>query len=325
MHASVAILTKNPGPIFRSVLETVLRQQTPFPFEIIVVDSGSSDGTVAYVQRHPNVRLIQIDPEEFGHGKTRNLATQLASGSYVAFLTHDAIPADEHWLARLVAAVEQSPDVAGSFGRHVAHRDASPFMKRDLEAHFAGFLRHPAVLSLATDPQRYARDQGWRQLLHFYSDNNSCLRRSAWEKIPYPEVEFAEDQIWAKTIIEAGYSKAYAHDAVVEHSHDYGPVSQLRRAFDEANAFRELFGYRLGANPLSVLASFAALARRDIAFARAEGIGLGATSRQVVRDAALVSGHFLGTHARRLPERLGSYLSHDKRLLRNLRTSASYS
>lgn len=325
MHASVVILTKNPGSIFKTVLASVLDQETDFAFEVLVIDSGSSDGTVEHVTRTGKAKLLQIPPESFGHGRTRNLGVSQSAGAFVAFLTHDAIPADRHWLSNLVGAVEQAPDIAGAFGRHVAHADASAFVTRDMEAHFAGFLAHPLILSKATDPARYEADQGWRQLLHFYSDNNSCLRRSVWTRFPYPDVDFAEDQIWAKTIIDAGYSKAYAPDAVVAHSHDYGLVSQLRRAFDESNAFRELFGYRLSEGPIALCRSFLALTRRDIAFARQSGIAKGATIRQVARNGALVCGHFLGTHARYLPSGLKQFLSHDKRLLNSLRIATSYS
>lgn len=323
MHASVVIPAKNPGPRFRRVLESVLEQKTPFDFEVLVVDSGSGDGTVEHVRHTRGARLLEVAPESFGHGRTRNLAAAHCGGEFIAFLTHDAVPATRDWLSRLVAAVEQSPEIAGAFGRHVAHRDASSFTRRDLEAHFEGFLHHPLVLSRATDPARYETDQGWRQLLHFYSDNNSCLRRSVWERIPYPDVDFAEDQIWAKTVIEAGYAKAYAPDAVVEHSHDYGFASQLRRAFDESNAFRELFGYRLSTGPLAMGRSFMALSVRDLKFAWARGIGPGATLNQIARNGALVAGHLLGTHAPRLPERLKEFLSHDRRLLHSLRMAGN--
>jgi rhamnosyltransferase len=325
MHASVVIPTKNPGSIFRRVLAAVLAQETPFDFEVVVVDSGSTDGTVEYVRAIDSIRLVQVAPESFGHGRTRNLAVTHCRGAFIAFLTHDAIPASNDWLVQLVAAVEQAPEIAGAFGRHVAHRDASRFTKRDLEAHFEGFLHHPLVLSHATDPARYERDQGWRQLLHFYSDNNSCLRRSVWERIPYPDVDFAEDQIWAKTVVEAGYAKAYAPGAVVEHSHDFGFASQLRRAFDESNAFRELFGYRLSAGPRAMARSFLALSVRDVKFAWASRIGLLETLSQIARNAALVIGHCLGTYSPHLPDGMKEFLSHDRRLLNSLRTAAHHS
>ncbi|MEJ8575004.1 glycosyltransferase family 2 protein, partial [Microbaculum marinum] len=174
------------------------------------------------------------------------------------------------------------------------------------------------VVSRDTDPVRYESDPGWRQFLHFYSDNNSCLRRSVWEKIPYPDVEFAEDQIWAHRVIEAGYAKAYADDAVVRHSHDYGPLERFQRAFDESNAFRVLFGYSLCGTPSKAARAIGWHVRRDIGFARKNGIGLAATCGQVARGIAQVGGQMAGSHGHRLPGALRLRLSRDKRLQRSL-------
>ncbi len=247
MKASVIIPTKNPGAIFERVLDAVLNQNTPWPYEVLVIDSGSSDGTIDLVKSYPNVALHEVPPTEFGHGKTRNLAISLCSGEYIAVITHDALPADNQWLKLLVESVEQDSDIAGSFGRHLAYPHDGPFIERDLRLHFEGFLHWPKVMSLE-DPQRYATDQGYRQVLHFFSDNNACIRRSAWEAIPYPEVDFAEDQLWAKTIIESGFAKAYCHEAAVYHSHTFGAVDWCRRSFDEAKALKALFGYNMCPN-----------------------------------------------------------------------------
>lgn len=232
---SVVIPTKNAMPRLVRVLEMVRLQNTPWPFEILVIDSGSTDGTIAYVQALPDVRLVQVPAQEFGHGKTRNEAIASCEAPFIAMLTHDAEPCGEYWLVKLVEAVQQDDRIAGAFGRHIAYPHHSPFTRRDLDLHFAGFLQHPLVVTRDLDPVKYEQDVGWRQFLHFFSDNNSCLRRAVWEKIPYPDVEFAEDQIWANRIIEAGYAKAYAHDAVVYHSHDYGIFERLQRSYDEAN------------------------------------------------------------------------------------------
>ncbi|MCT8972032.1 glycosyltransferase family 2 protein [Microbaculum marinisediminis] len=318
MKVSVVIPTKNPGRIFRDVLDRVLAQDCPWPYEVLVIDSGSSDGTQDYARAKPGVRLHEIAPEDFGHGRTRNLGASLTTSEYVAFLTHDALPVDNAWLRALVGALEQDPSIAGAFGRHVAYPDASPFTKRDLEVHFDRFSRQPPVVSRKTDPQRYETDQGWRQFLHFYSDNNSCLRRSVWETLPYPDVEFAEDQIWAHRMIEAGYAKAYAPDAVVYHSHDYGVFERFQRSFDESNAFRVLFGYRLNARPVRAFLSIGYLAKRDLAFAWRNRISPFATLKRLSLDVASVSGQMVGAHAPRLPGSLRLSLSRDKRLQRSL-------
>jgi len=314
-HCTVVIPTKNAMPRFASVLDATLRQKTPWPFDVIIIDSGSSDGTVAYAQAQSNLRVVCIPPEDFGHGRTRNLAVTLTDAPFVAFLTHDAQPADNSWLVKLVAAVEQDDNIAGAFGRHIAWPEASPFTRRDLEQHFAGFLAHPLVVSRALDPDRYDRDIGWRQFLHFYSDNNSCLRRSVWQNIPYPDVEFAEDQIWAREIIDMGHAKAYAPDAVVRHSHDYGLFERLQRSFDESRNFQKYFGYRLAPDISQAWRSIVGLSARDFRYGRRNTderlIPVSQVLHQIVLNVALVAGHYLGTRHNRIPAGIQRILSRD--------------
>lgn len=317
VHASVVIPTKNAMPRFARVLEVVLQQDTPWPYEVVIIDSGSRDGTLEYVQAQDCARTISIDPRTFGHGKTRNQAIAAAQGKFVALLTQDAQPADRNWLASLVAAVEQDENIAGAFGRHIGYPDASPFTKRDLEEHFSGFLQHPLVVRKDLDPAKYERDVGWRQFLHFYSDNNSCLRRSVWEKIPYPDVEFAEDQLWAQQIIEAGYGKAYAPDAAVYHSHDFYLWERLQRSFDEAKHFRSQFGYRLCPTVRDWARSVLGLSYRDWKYAdESEEISRNSLVRlrRPLENLMTVTGHFLGTHYERIPRTLQMGLSRDKQL-----------
>ena len=318
MKASVIIPTKNPGQIFRRVLSRVLEQETHWPFEVIVVDSDSGDGTVEYAQAQNNVKVISIPPRDFGHGRTRNLAISKSSGEFAVLLTHDALPADAFWLSELVNAVDQHPDIAGAFGRHIAYPEATVYTQRDIEQHFSGFLAHPLIVGRDTDPHRYANDQGWRQFLHFYSDNNSCLRRSVWEKIPYPDVEFAEDQIWARNVVDAGWMKAYAQNAAVYHSHDYDIFERLQRAYDESCAFRNLFGYRLGGSVGQMWRSIVWLCRKDWQWGRENKVPLGAIIHQLGEDAALVAGHGLGARGESLPPWLQTRLSRDKRLFHSL-------
>ncbi len=318
MKVSVIIPTKNPGWIFERVLDRVLAQQTPWPYEVLVVDSGSMDGTPQYVQAIPDRRLHLhcIEATAFGHGRTRNLGVSLTSGEYAVLITHDALPADEHWLRRLVVPADVDPMVAGVFGRHLAYPEASPFTKRELEMHFEGFTREPVVC--LADRERYERDQGYRQYLHYFSDNNALVRRSVWERIPYPDVDFAEDQIWAQKIIEAGYRKAYAHDAAVYHSHDYALWERLQRSFDEARAFRQLFGYELCRGFGPMLRSWLGLSLRDMHHAAQTGLLARrpmAALRAPFDNLMRVAGHFLGARAHRLPDRISRRMSRDKRLM----------
>ena len=318
MKASVIILTKNAGSRFDKVLQAVLDQETGWQYEVLVVDSGSTDSTVEYVESKQAVRLHQIPAGEFGHGKTRNLAISLTTGEYAAMLTHDALPVNKTWLAELVAAVEQSEDVAGAFGRHVAYQHDGPFLARDLQQHFDGFLQCPQIVR-RDDEDRYQREAGYRQFLHFFSDNNACLRRSVWEEIPYPEVEFAEDQLWAKNIIEAGYAKAYADKAVVYHSHTFGPIELCRRSFDESRALRRLFGYQLCPTVLQMLVQSCRTTANDFMYLRKNRVviaNLGWVIRAPFRNTAKQLGYYLGQRAERLPNRVVSLISRDMSLQR---------
>ncbi|HIA51258.1 MAG TPA: glycosyltransferase family 2 protein [Candidatus Melainabacteria bacterium] len=243
MKACVVIPTKNGGALFERVLRQTFSQVTGFPFEVLIVDSGSTDQTVS-LARSSKARLLSIRPEEFQHGDTRNFAVSQTDAEFVAFLTHDALPANKFWLRNLVLKMELHTDVAGAFGRHRAYPECDPFTTDELERLF-DHLKELDPVQKIEDAERYASDVSYRQLLHFFSNNNSCLRRSVWEKLPFPSVNFAEDQAWAQKVIEAGYAKVYADDAVVYHSHSFNTVETFRRAFDESRAMRELFDYQL--------------------------------------------------------------------------------
>lgn len=242
MDISIVIPTKNAGPRFKEILEMILVQKTEFQFEIICVDSGSKDETINIIKGFPSIKLYEIPAEDFGHGRTRNYGASKGSGEFIVFLTQDALPATCNWLENLVQVVKKDPLCAGAFGIHYPYTDCNIFDKRDLEAHFAGFGSDDTYYWI-TDCTRYREDEGYRHLLCFYSDNNSCMRRSIWEKYPYDDVEFAEDQLWARKIIELGYHKAYAARAPVYHSHNYRVNTYFKRYFDEYKGLYNLHQY----------------------------------------------------------------------------------
>lgn len=321
--ASVVILTKNPGEIFKRVINAACNQETGFQYDVLIIDSGSNDGTIEYVKSLPysNLKLHVISSSEFGHGKTRNLGVTLTTGKYVAFLTHDATPQSSSWLQNLVSVAEEREDIAGVFGRHVAYEDADPFTRRELELHFSGFSGH-RIVSME-DIERYESDVGYRQFLHFFSDNNSLIRRSVWEKLPYPEVDFAEDQAWAKLVIEHGFAKGYASDAVVLHSHVYSLIERLQRSFDESYAFLRLFGYTLCPDINHLYRAWRAMAKRDYAYAKEIGMTKNLGGKMVVFRVFIdnfmrLMGHYIGAKGRVLPKSMLFLISRDQRVLKSL-------
>lgn len=244
--ASVIIPTKNGGHIFKKVLLQVLEQSLNGEFEVIIIDSGSSDDTVEFIKKkqleYRNIIFKSIPPKEFGHGKTRNLGASYAKGEFLVFITQDALPYDEYWLENLISCFKTDENIVGVFGRHVPYDDCDIFEKHNIITHFNNFGVETTIFYL-DDKERYEREEGYRHLLCYYSDNSSAMRKSIWKEIPYPDVDFAEDQLWARQIIEKGYKKAYSPNSVVYHSHNYNFKQMFRRYYDEYKGLYKIYNY----------------------------------------------------------------------------------
>jgi Predicted glycosyltransferases len=215
---TVTILTWNGERYLGDILGALDDQQYGGAFDVLVVDSGSTDRTLQIVAEHPSVRLHEIPNEEFGHGTTRNLAAELATGEIVAYLTHDAVPLGEDWLASLVAPMIDDASVVAVLGRQVARPSAPPLLKYDIDRVFARLSPDGGVSVFFDDG---SLDEHARSLATFYSDACSAARRDILlHHVPYRDVDYAEDQVFGRELIDAGYRKAYAPAAVVEHSND---------------------------------------------------------------------------------------------------------
>ena len=263
IKASIIVPTYNGGKLLKVVLKALQNQKTPWKYEIIVLDSESTDKTVEYLKSVQGITYKTIKKENFNHGGTRNYGIEISKGEYVAFITQDAIPADSYWLYNLVTMLEHFPKAAGVFGKHVAHDDASFFTKIELKEHFDGFFKLPMSMSNKTKIPEGISEESWRHLLHFYSDNNSCLRKSVWKNIPYREVKYGEDQLWADDIIKDGYEKVYSPTAVVKHSHDYSPEQTYERSKIDGDYFKFFWNYQLidDENIHSIIEAYIQMAR----------------------------------------------------------------
>jgi rhamnosyltransferase len=238
VDVTIAILSYNGEAYLEQILEAIARQDYSGSVEVLVIDSGSTDATLDIVARHPEVRLHQIPNEQFGHGKTRNLAAQLARGDYVAYLTHDAVPADEHWLTELLAPFELFPRVEAVVGRQVARRGCVPILKYEIDRVFE--TQGPefgTTVTYATGA--FDRNPHYWLPGAFYSDVNSAARRSfLLETIQYRDVDYAEDQLFGRDVLDKGYHKAYAARGAVEHSNDLSYREYKKRIFDEIVGLR---------------------------------------------------------------------------------------
>ena len=303
---TVAIPTRNGGALLREVLRAVRSQRVDRDVEVVVADSGSLDGS-RELAREYGANVVDVPPGEFSHGGTRNLLVRSSSGSHVALLTQDAVPADEHWLARLLEGFEVADDVALVFGRYRARMGASVMVRRELDEWFDSLSPEVRGVSDANDAD------GARRM--FFTDANGCIARAAWEEIPFRAVAYAEDQRLARDMLAAGYAKVYRSDAAVIHSHDYRPLDQLRRSFDEWRGLLEVGAIAAPASPRTMALGVQRAVRDDVALARSErgSAALQTAAGSLRHHTMRALGATLGSRAERLPARVVRACSLERR------------
>jgi rhamnosyltransferase len=131
----------------------------------------------------------------------------------------------------------------------------------------------------------------------FFSDANACIARSAWERVPFRDIAYAEDRALALDMLRAGYAKVYEPRAAVLHSHDYRAGERFRRAFDESRGLREVYGWREPVAPRYL----ASQVRGELGALRRDGAGL-ATLALAARDQLIrLAGAVLGARSQWLP------------------------
>ena len=235
--ATVVIPTYNGELYLRRILEALRVQKINGEFEVLVIDSGSTDATLEIVSQYPEVRLHEIKNSEFGHGKTRNLAASLAQGTFVAYLTHDAIPDHDGWLRELLAPFAIDDRLKAVMGKQNPRPGCFPLMRYEIASVFARFGPDFGTTVFYGDKAL----SGQLDAITFYSDVNSATRREfLLETISYRDVPYAEDQMFGRDLIEAGYWKAYAPRASVEHSNDVTLHEFGLRIFDETVGLRRI-------------------------------------------------------------------------------------
>ncbi len=191
---SVVIRCRNEVHALGAVLDAVLAQEGAPPFEVLALDSGSTDGTLALVGRYP-IRSAAL-PGTFSYGRALNVGAELAGGALVVYLSAHARPRGRDWLAALLAPFAD-PEVCATFGRQTAIPGVNP-----IEAITTARAFPPAPPAAVT-----------------FSTANGAVRRDAVLARPFDEeIAIAEDHLWAAGVPPPARI-VYVPDAVVAHSH----------------------------------------------------------------------------------------------------------
>ena len=306
--ASVVVLTLNAGPGFAETLDGVFAQKVGSDFEVIVLDSGSTDGT-RELARARGAAVHGVPASDFDHGATRDRGLSLAAGQYVALLVQDAVPLDDRWLAAMIEDLEDDPLVAGVYGRQVPRPDGGP-LARVLVTN-APTAGHERREQYAGGPVRYRTlPPAERRALALFDNVSSCLRRSVWEEIPFGRTGFGEDLRWGERAIARGHKLVYEPRSAVVHSHERGPLYDLRRHYAEGLLLLDLFGLapvpNLARLLLNTLLASAHLCRRLLLD---EGAGWRSLPLAVRHAVPSGLGLYLATRRRTLPGCLDAFLS----------------
>jgi rhamnosyltransferase len=219
-EATVIVRAKNAAQTIERTLDAV-RSQT-VRAEIVIVDSGSTDGTLEIAFRRAD-RVVQMAPEEFTFGRALNEGARAARGSIHFALSSHCHPEREDWIERSLAHFER-PDVAAACGaRHFP--DGTPLegvFYQDLEQ----AREHP--------------DWG-------FSNHASCWRADVWKRFPFDDhIPAAEDREWSWRILGADLTIAFDPELWVDLSHRWKSAREA---------------YRRGRLEWPALASFAHLKR----------------------------------------------------------------
>jgi rhamnosyltransferase len=239
---SVVIPTWNGGARFREVLEALGSQDVEH--ELLVIDSGSRDGT-AEAARSAGARVETIPKSEFNHGATRNRAIELCRGHVIALLTQDALPMGRDYL-RSIQRPFANPRVDGAYARQFPRPDCDPLLAERLRRWSAARSEPTLQVFVPGDPDASrklydALPPLERYLSCIFDNVASAVRRSSWERTPFPERTFGEDVAWGRSILLSGGAIAFEPSARVEHSHRIRMWGEFKRLYCDHRNLYELF------------------------------------------------------------------------------------
>jgi len=226
-EVSVVIPTLNGGKDLERCLEAISRQHTDRRFEVLCIDSGSTERDLTVMERL-GAHVVPIDRSRFNHGLTRDLGAGLSEGGTIVFLNQDAIPAHENWLEELVSPFDGGDERLAAVQGGMAEVP-------DLDQRFYWD---------SCGERFYFTSESHRWIAHHggigFSTVNCAINRKVWQRYPFGWAAIMEDKKWQREVTEAGFEVRAQPGALVHHTHNYTTRDLLRRCNSEGYGWRTL-------------------------------------------------------------------------------------
>lgn len=310
-NVSLLLPVKNQGRDVRELLRLILDQSVSAALEIIAIDSGSQDDTIDAL-REFDATVLAIDPSDFDHGLTRNLAAEHARGDVLLFFSGRSRPVDRHCLAPLLAVLDDDPHAAGVCSRVVPHTDVDVLTRKDGERELSGSSNRRRAAITDWDAYRRMSVEHRREFVNFHTVS-AALRRSVFEQIKFCSVmTLGEDLLWARQVTEAGWSLWHEPASAVYHSHQYTLKELFARNVDDGLANFEINGRALTEQDLLPL--IRSMVVDDWQYLR-KAVGLEDEELErwqmdsVLRRTAQIVGQWVGVNHRELPAGMAAFFS----------------
>lgn len=197
LRVSLVIPMRNEAKALAEIIDSI-KQQTLQPDEIILVDGGSTDNTLAVARQliGPDPRFRVLEAGEATPGRGRNVGIAAARHEWIA-LTDAGIQLQSHWLEQLVATAQADPGLDIVYG--------------NFEPMCGSFFQRCAALSYV--PPEQARGN---YKMRGPSIASSMVRRTVWQAVGgFPDWRAAEDLHFMDRVQALGYQAGWSPEARV--------------------------------------------------------------------------------------------------------------
>ncbi len=240
---SVVIPTKNAGPEFRNTLSKIFCQKGIREIEVVVIDSGSHDETLALAKEY-GAKVYSIPPHEFNHGTTRNAGAEKATGEYLVFMSQDAIPVGDSCFHEIILRIHSDQKIAVATVKQIPRSDADLFSCWQLWFYNNALLQYQEDRRIVMErDQLRSLSPGDKRRTAQINNVFSCFRKEIFDRYKFNPLPYAEDLDLGMRLIEDHYAIFFMTSKGVIHSHTRGTEYYLERGYADTKTLFRLLEY----------------------------------------------------------------------------------